>query len=209
MRAACVGAACVATAYVPTRPPLVAISGSRGVAQVASPSPVAMATPRPAPQPAAPGLFGFGRAATPDEVQAIDIDVRPDGAGLPQGSGTAAQGRPLYAQKCAACHGTDGEGTPAAPRLVDPTPFKTGVTAATVGNYWPYATTVWDYIHRAMPFDKPGSLTSDEVYALTAYLLSENQIIGDSEVMDATSLPRVQMPNATGFTSPDPRPDAP
>ena len=93
--------------------------------------------------------------------------------------------------------------------MVDPTPFKTGVTAATIGNYWPYATTVWDYINRAMPFDKPGSLSADEVYAVTAYLLSENKIISANDVMDAQSLPKVKMPNAAGFTSPDPRPDAP
>ena len=96
-----------------------------------------------------------------------------------------------------------------APRLVDRTPFQSGVTPATVGNYWPYATTVWDYINRAMPFDKPGSLAHDEVYALTAYLLSANKIIGENDVIDAQSLPKVKMPNAGGFTSPDPRPDVP
>jgi S-disulfanyl-L-cysteine oxidoreductase SoxD len=176
---------------------------------VASPSPVVLATPRPAPQPVAAGTFGFGRPATPDEVKKIDIDVRPDGVGLPAGSGTAAQGRQVFAQKCIGCHGANGEGTPAGPRLIDATPFKTGVTPPTVGNYWPYATTVFDYINRAMPFDKPGSLTADEVYALTAYLLSENKIIPEADAMTAQSLPRVRMPNAGGFTSPDPRPDAP
>ena len=170
-----------------------------------SPSPVALPTPRPAPQPVAAGTFGFGRPATADDIKKIDIEVRPDGAGLPPGSGTAVQGRPIFAQKCASCHGGNGEGG-SGPKLVDATPFKPGVTA-TVGNYWPYATTVWDYINRAMPFDKPGSLTADEVYALTAYVLSENKIIGENDVMDAQSLPRVKMPNASGFTSPDPRPD--
>jgi cytochrome c len=155
------------------------------------------------------GTYGFGRPATPDDLKPIDIDVRADGAGLPAGSGTATQGGPIFATKCAACHGSSGEGTPAAPRLVDSTPFQSGVTAPTIGNYWPYATTVWDYINRAMPFDRPGSLTSDEVYALTAFLLSANQIVSDSDVMDATSLPKVRMPNAQGFTAPDPRPDAP
>jgi cytochrome c len=153
-------------------------------------------------------LFGFGRPATADEVKKIDIDVRPDGAGLPAGSGTPAQGRQVFAQKCAVCHGANGEGTPAGPRLVDATPFRTGVTPPTVGNYWPYAATVFDYINRAMPFDKPGSLAPDEVYAVTALLLSENKIIAEGDAMNSESLPAVRMPNAGGFTSPDPRPDA-
>lgn len=168
-----------------------------------------MPTPAPAPNPTVPGTFGFGRPATASDIAAVNIDVRPDGAGLPPGSGTAVQGASIFAEKCSACHGANGEGTSAAPKLVDPTPFQTGVTAPTVGNYWPYATTVWDYINRAMPFNAPGSLTADEVYALTAYLLAQNQIIGDTDVMDATSLPQVVMPNAAGFASPDPRPDVP
>ena len=165
--------------------------------------------PAPAPHPAVPGIFGFGRPATAADVAAIDIDVRADGAGLPAGSGTAVQGGPIFADKCAACHGANGEGTSVAPKLVDPTPFQVGVTAPTIGNYWPYATTVWDYINRAMPFNAPGSLTSDDVYALTAYLLAQNQIIGDTDVMNASTLATVKMPNANGFTSPDPRPDVP
>lgn len=175
----------------------------------AQPAPPAPTSPAPAPEAPGPGLFGFGHPASADEIKAIDIEVRPDGAGLPTGSGTSAQGRPIFAQKCSACHGPGGEGTSAAPKLIDPTPFKVGVTAPTVGNYWPYATTVWDYVNRAMPFDRPGSLAPDEVYALTAFLLAENNVIGEGDVMDAQSLPRVTMPNASGFTSPDPRPDAP
>ena len=112
----------------------------------------------------APGTFGFGRSATADDIAEINIDVRPDGAGLPGGSGTAAEGAAVFMQKCSACHGANGEGSTIAPRLIDPTPFRTGVTAPTVGNYWPYATTVWDYINRAMPFDQPGSLSAEEVY---------------------------------------------
>jgi cytochrome c len=193
----------------PAAKPAASPAASPAVAVAASPSPVVRPTPRPAPQPPVAGAFGFGRAATPDEIKKIDIDVRPDGVGLPAGSGTAAQGRPIFAQKCAGCHGANGEGTPAGPKLVDPTPFKTGTTTATVGNYWPYATTVWDYINRAMPFDKPGSLQADEVYALTAFLLAENKVIGEGEVMDARSLPQVKMPNVGNFTSPDPRPDVP
>jgi mono/diheme cytochrome c family protein len=170
---------------------------------------VALPTPGPAPNPRGAGTFGFGRPATAEEISKIDIDVRGDGRGLPAGSGTADQGRPIFTQKCAGCHGASGEGSSIAPKLVDPTPYVTGVTTPTIGNYWPYATTVWDYIHRAMPFDMPGSLSPDEVYALTAYLLSENQIIATDAVIDARSLPKVNMPNAGGFSSPDPRPDTP
>jgi cytochrome c len=166
-------------------------------------------TPAPAPRPAVAGTFGFGRPATSADIAAINIDVRADGTGLPPGSGTAVQGGPIFAEKCAGCHGANGEGTNAAPKLVDPTPFQTGVTTPTVGNYWPYATTVWDYIDRAMPFNAPGSLAPDEVYAVTAYVLAQNQIVGDTDVMNAKTLPMVKMPNADGFYSPDPRPDVP
>jgi cytochrome c len=152
---------------------------------------------------------GLGHPATPDDIQRENIDVRADGQGLPDGSGTASDGQAIFAQKCASCHGPSGEGTQSGPRLVDPTPFKVGVNQPTIGNYWPYATTVWDYIHRAMPFDAPGSLSNDEVYALTAYLLAQNGIIGSDDRMDAGSLPAVQMPNRASFTAPDPRPDVP
>lgn len=173
-----------------------------GLVLLAAPAALAQEAPPRGP------VFGFGRPATVEDVRAIDIDVRPDGMGLPPGSGSALEGQPIFAQKCAACHGAAGEGG-VGPKLVDPTPFKPGVTVATVGNYWPFATTVWDYINRAMPFDRPGSLTPDEVYAVTAYVLSANGIIADSDVMDPQSLPAVKMPNAAGFTSPDPRPDVP
>jgi len=160
-------------------------------------------------QPAPAPPFGFGRPATRADVEPIDIDVRPDGQGLPAGGGTAADGAPIFAARCAGCHGQGGEGTPAGPRLVDPAPFQAGVNQPTIGNYWPYASTVWDYIHRAMPFDSPGSLSSDEVYALTAFLLAQNQIIAQTERMDERSLPAVRMPNQGSFTAPDPRPDVP
>ena len=118
----------------------------------------------------------FGRPATADEIRRVDIDVGPDGAGLPAGSGSAAQGAPIYAAKCAGCHGPAGEGTPVAVALVGRNPGDAFDFAAarekertkTVGNYWPYATTLYDYIHRAMPFDKPGTLAPDEVYSLVA-----------------------------------------
>lgn len=160
-------------------------------------------------QPAPDSRLDFGRAAQPDEIQRENIDVRPDGQGLPAGSGAPSDGAPIFAAKCAGCHGANGEGTPSGPRLVDPAPFKAGTNQPTIGNYWPYATTVWDYIDRAMPFDAPGSLAHDEVYALTAYLLAQNTVIGSNDRMDARSLPAVKMPNQASFTAPDPRPDVP
>lgn len=184
-----------------------ALTSATSWAQEGAPQPVP--TPAPAPQPGAPGTFGYGHSATAEEIADINIDVRPDGAGLPLGSGTAVEGARIFMQKCSACHGPSGEGTSVAPKLIDPTPFQTGVTTPTVGNYWPYATTVWDYINRAMPFDQPGSLNANEVYGLTAFLLAQNQIIGDNDTMNAQTLPKVKMPNADGFDSPDPRPDVP
>ncbi|MBI2756766.1 MAG: cytochrome c [Chloroflexi bacterium] len=191
------------------RPP-VPSAAPAPAAPVAKPaaSPAAFASPAPAPSPAAAGTFGFGRPATQDRVRGIDIEIRgSDGAGLPQGGGTATEGRAVYTAKCAACHAANGEGTAAGPKLVDATPFRAGTVTATVGNYWPYAPTLYDYIRRAMPFNAPGSLSDQEVYQLTAFLLSANGLIGENDRMDAQTLPRVQMPNRASFTSPDPRPD--
>lgn len=161
-----------------------------------------------APSPAAPGLYGFGRPAAAETIRALDVAIRPDGKGLPPGSGTAVQGRAVYAARCLACHGAEGAGTPIGPQLVGTEPFQPGHTP-TIGNYWPYATTVWDYVRRAMPFNEPGSLTADEVYAVTAYLLFANQLLGENDVLNAERLPTVRMPHADAFTSPDPRPDVP
>src|SRR6185295_19682732 len=130
----------------------------------------------------APATFGIGRAATPAEIAAWDIDVGPDGAGLPPGHGTAAAGAPIFAAKCAGCHGKTGKEGPN-DALVgripnDEFPFARDPKAPkTIGSYWPYATTVFDYIRRAMPPDKPGSLKDDEVYNLTAFLLAANELI--------------------------------
>jgi S-disulfanyl-L-cysteine oxidoreductase SoxD len=151
---------------------------------------------------------GIGQPATAAQIAAENIDVRPDGMGLPPASGMAAQGEVIYSAKCASCHGDTGREGGGGPILVDSTPFKPGVTPATVGNYWPYATTVYDYVNRAMPPDAPGSLQPDEVYALVAYLLNANQIIPSDAVMNAQTLPKVVMPNVHGFI-PDPRPDVP
>jgi mono/diheme cytochrome c family protein len=151
---------------------------------------------------------GIGQPATAAQIAAENIDVRPDGMGLPPGTGMAAVGQVIYSAKCASCHGDTGREGGGGPILVDPTPFKPGVTPPTVGNYWPYATTVYDYVNRAMPPDAPGSLQPDEVYALVAYLLNANQIIPSNAVMNAQTLPKVAMPNVHGFI-PDPRPDVP
>ena len=151
-----------------------------------------------------PARLGIGRPATPGEIAALDVDVRPDGAGLPPGSGTAAVGEQIYASRCAACHGKTGREGPN-DRLVgrlpnDAFPFARDPTIPhTIGNYWPYATTVFDYIRRAMPPDAPGSLTDREVYGLVAYLLAMNQIIPADAVMDATTLPKVVMPARDRF----------
>jgi S-disulfanyl-L-cysteine oxidoreductase SoxD len=150
--------------------------------------------------------YGVGRPPTPEEVRAWDLTIPPDGQGLPPGKGTAALGRAVFAARCAACHGETGE-DPNYSRLVGGQgTLATDEPIQTVGSFWQYATTLWSYIRRAQPFDNPGSLTPDQVYAVTAYLLYRNGIIGEQEVMDATTLPRVQMPNRDGFV-PDPRPD--
>ena len=154
-----------------------------------------------------PESFGFGRAATAEEIAAWNIDVMPDGTGLPDGEGTAASGAPVYAGQCAVCHGTAGEGG-IADRLVGYTPETAPPFGPryeewrgdgpdvpySVGNYWPYATTLFDYIRRAMPSTAPGTLTADQVYGLVAWILAENGLIGADEAMNATTLPAVEMP---------------
>ena len=158
------------------------------------------------------GPYRFGKDATSSDIAAWDIDISPDGTGLPAGSGTPAQGAVVFAAKCAGCHGDRGQGgLPATGEvLVGTQPwFQKGNPAPqgarTIGNYWPYATTIFDYVRRAMPFTAPQSLTNDEVYAVTAWLLNQNKIIGDNDTMNAQTLPKVQMPNRNGFV-PDPRP---
>ena len=141
----------------------------------------------------------LGRPLSPAEVARIDLTVPPDGAGLPPGRGSVAQGRAVYEQQCLACHGEAGAGGPmdrltgGVGSLASPRPVKT------VASFWPYATTVFDYIRRAMPLQAPQSLTSDEVYAVTAYLLSVDGIVPPTATLDARSLPAVRMPNRDGF----------
>lgn len=152
--------------------------------------------------------FGVGRPPTPDEVRGLGAAIAPDGGGLPEGSGTVAEGRTVYTTRCASCHGPNGEGGGVgAPLVGGKGTLATARPLKTVGSFWPQATTVWDYVNRAMPFDQPGLLTPREVYAVVAYILNLNGIIGEAVVMDATSLPKVTMPNHDGFVA-DPRPDA-
>jgi cytochrome c len=142
----------------------------------------------------------FGQPIAPGDAGSWDISIGPDGAGLPPGRGTVAQGEAVYAAKCQACHGEKGAGRPN-DRLVGGIgtlePGKAPVK--TVGSYWPYATTLFDYVRRAMPWNQPKSLTDEEVYAVSAYILNLNGIIGPNDVMDAQSLPKVSMPNRNGF----------
>jgi len=145
--------------------------------------------------------YGFGHAPSAAQIAAFDIDVRPDGQGLPPGHGSVQDGAAIFAAKCASCHGEKGElvqptgnalaggqGT-----LASPKPLKT------VGSYWPYASTLFDFVRRAMPFNAPQSLSNDELYAVTAYVLSLNGIVSDDAVLDAATLPRIKMPNRDGF----------
>ena len=141
----------------------------------------------------------FGHAASPEEIGAVDIDVRPDGAGLPRGSGTVAEGREIYAVKCAACHGATGVEGPRDRLVGGQGSLASDKPVKTIGSYWQYAPTLYDYIHRAMPFTAPGTLTADEVYSLVAYLLNRNGVIEADQVVDRTSLPAVRMPNRDGF----------
>jgi S-disulfanyl-L-cysteine oxidoreductase SoxD len=154
--------------------------------------------------------YGFGTPASPQDLARF-FSIPADGSGLPPGSGTAAEGAKVFAENCSACHGDHLEGNPAKGiggdkliggrgTLASATPIKT------VESYWPYATTLFDYVKRAMPFSSPGSLSDDQVYSVVAYILSQAKIIKPTEAMNATSLPKVEMPNRNGF-EPDPRPE--
>lgn len=156
-----------------------------------------------------PASYGFGSTASAGEIAAVDIDAMPDGRGLPPGKGDYETGKTLYMAKCAACHAPDlsGIGEVGGDKLIGGRgSLASGKPVKTIESYWPYATTVFDYVKRAMPFNAPGSLSDDEVYAITAYVLAEADIIAKDQVVDAGSLPKVQMPNRDGFV-PDPRPD--
>ena len=140
----------------------------------------------------------LGQKVSPAELTTWDINILPDGTGLPAGSGTPADGARVFAMKCAGCHGAEGKGATAA-KLVGGEPVKSMDSEKTIANFWPYATTLFDYIRRAMPWQQPRSLSNDEVYALTAYILSLNKIVGERDAMNAQTLPKVRMPNRDGF----------
>jgi S-disulfanyl-L-cysteine oxidoreductase SoxD len=145
----------------------------------------------------------FGQPISPADLAPWDISIAPDGVGLPPGSGTPAQGEAVYAKyACALCHGDKGAGGPGG-ALVGGGPLSGTPTtpAKLIGNYWPYATTIFDFTRRAMPWQQPKTLTDDEVYAVTAYILALNKIIGENDVMNAATLPKVKMPNRDGFVS--------
>jgi S-disulfanyl-L-cysteine oxidoreductase SoxD len=157
-----------------------------------------------------PKRFALGRPAPAAELASEDIDVLPNGAGLPPGSGTAQQGAAVYATTCASCHGENGEGKPPYPQLLGGPKGNVDFASdpkipRTIGNYWPYATTLFDYVRRAMPLTAPGSLSADQTYAVTAYLLSRDGVIPATTTLDARSLPAVQMPARARFVSDDRR----
>jgi S-disulfanyl-L-cysteine oxidoreductase SoxD len=158
-------------------------------------------------RPAFAQTSGIGKPLSETDIKQWDIAILPDGSNLPPGSGTPAKGAKIFAEKCSACHGEGGKGgvAPYYPALVGGEPLTNGIdTVKTIANYYAYATTIFDYTRRAMPFNAPRSLTDDEVYSLTAYILALNKLIGDDEVMDAKTLPRVKMPNRDNFIMPYP-----
>ena len=155
------------------------------------------------------GPYGFGAPASAEDIAAVDIDAMPDGRGLPPGEGGYEEGKQVYMTQCAACHGQDLDGVAAtggAALVGGRGTLASGKPKKTVESYWPYASTLFDFTKRAMPFHTPGSLTDDQIYAVSAYILAEGDIIGKDEVMNAETLPAVVMPNHDGFI-PDPRPD--
>src|SRR5262245_14932330 len=141
----------------------------------------------------------LGREATPGQIAGRDITHGPDGVGLPPGEGTVATGAAVYEKKCQTCHGAKGAGQPNDRLVGGQGTLATKAPVRTIGSYWPYATTVFDYVRRVMPYTQSQSLTDDETYAVTAYLLSLNGIIGDHDEMNAQTLPKVKMPNQASF----------
>jgi S-disulfanyl-L-cysteine oxidoreductase SoxD len=162
-----------------------------------------------------PSQFDFGAPASTQDIAAIAIAIAPDGRGLPAGKGDYAAGKKVYETACSACHGANLQGVAGLPDMPTGASLRliggrgtlaTKNPVMTVESYWPYATTLFDYVRRAMPFQAPGSLSADEIYAVSAYILAEGNVIDKATVLDAQTLPRVQMPNRDGFI-PDPRPE--
>ena len=152
--------------------------------------------------------YGIGRRATPQEIAGWDIDVSPNGAGLPPGRGDVHEGEAIFAAKCAACHGAHGEGKPMNRLVGGVGTLRDKKPEKTVGSYWPYATTLFDYVRRAMPLNAPQSLTPDEVYAVSAYVLFLNGIVAPDTTLDEGNLAKIKMPNRDGFVSAEPAPEA-
>lgn len=144
-------------------------------------------------------LLTSAGSATPDEIRLWDIDVRPDGKGLPEGSGSVEHGKSVFEENCSGCHGEEGVGGIKDRLVGGQGTLASGMPVKTVGSFWPYATTLFDYIHRAMPYQAPGSLSVDDTYAVAAYILSLNGIIAGDGKVDKESLPKIQMPNRAGF----------
>ena len=151
--------------------------------------------------------YGVGRTPTPEEIAAWDLTIPPDGEGLPAGSGSAADGKFIYEKRCASCHGADGKDKKYYVLVGGRGTLATAKPVPTVGSFWQFATTLWSYMRRSKPIDEPGSFDANQVYAVTAYLLYINEIIGEHEVLDAAMLVKIEMPNRNGYV-PDPRPDA-
>ncbi|CAM2788404.1 hypothetical protein JHFBIEKO_2123 [Methylobacterium mesophilicum] len=156
----------------------------------------------------AEGRYGLGRAATEAEIAGWNIDIDRDGRKLPAGSGSVARGRAVFAEHCASCHGEKGEGGIGDRLVGGQSTLASAKPVKTVGSFWPYAPTLFDYVRRAMPMNAPQSLDDDKVYAVVGYLLNLNGLLSDDAVLDARTLPAVRMPNRDGFV-PDPRPDVP
>ena len=142
---------------------------------------------------------GLGTPATPEEIAGWDISIAPDGTGLPKGKGTARQGAQIYAEKCADCHGLNAQGRSAEPLAGGVGTLAGEYPEQTVGSYWPYATTLYDYIRRAMPPQAPFSLSADEIYSVSAFVLHLNGLIGPDEELSAANLAKIEMPNRDGF----------
>ena len=149
-------------------------------------------------------VYNLGRAPTVEEIRRWDIAVGPEGRELPPGSGTAKEGATIFAQRCSACHGRTGVEGPAKVLVGGRGAIGLPNALKTIGSFWPFATTLWDYINRAMPQRQEGSLTPDQVYAVTAFLLYRNGIIQEDDILDSRSLPRIQMPNRNGFYPSEP-----
>ncbi len=170
-------------------------AGLCGLALAAPPSEIPVGSP-----------LGIGQHASASQIASWDIDIAPDGRNLPPGSGSVAQGLEIYRSQCAGCHGADGKGGVGERLVGGQGTLATANPIKTVGSYWPYATTLFDYIRRAMPMNAPQSLSADQVYAVSAYVLYLNGLVPQDAVLSAATLPEIRMPNRDGFSG-DPRPD--